>query len=70
MNSYKVHFSVEDTFPPQEQDRLSYKNIFSLNHVSLLYLLCNPLSAGGAVYLSLALQRLAEETAARHSRLA
>lgn len=70
MNSYKVHFSVEDTFFPQEQDRLSYKNIFSLNHVSLLYLLCNPLSAGGAVCLSLALQRLAEETAAKHSRLA
>lgn len=43
------------------------KTFFSLNHDSLLYLLCNPLSAGGAVCLSLALQRPTEETAAKHS---
>lgn len=61
-------FLYKILFPPK--NRKGWQNIFSLNHVSLLYLLCNPLSAGGAVCLSLALQRLAEETAAKHSRLA
>lgn len=70
MNSHKVHFSVEDTFFSKNRIGCLIKTFFSLNHVSLLYLLCNPLSAGGAVCLSLALQRLAEETAAKHSRLA